>query len=74
MRECALSFGAELRPCSQITSIMVPETTRPSVRIEYGEVIQADVIIGADGSNSIVRREMLGQELRGTSLGLTVFK
>ena len=52
----------------------VPRIGRPSVRLESGEVVEADVIVGADGSNSVVRKELLGQELRPTPLGLTMFK
>lgn len=74
MRQSAVSHGADLRPNCRVTSLSVPETGRPSVRLASGEVIHADVVVGSDGSDSVVRTEVLGQELRGTPLGLTIFK
>lgn len=74
MYETAVSYGADIRPECRVTSVSVPEDGRPSVQLESGEVIEADVVVGADGSNSVVRRDMLGQELRPTPLGLTIFK
>ncbi|KAI0344632.1 FAD/NAD(P)-binding domain-containing protein [Trametopsis cervina] len=69
----ALSHQAVIRSGVKVTSISVAEGLKPSARLTTGEVIEADVIIGADGSDSMVRREIIGQELRETPLGLTVF-
>lgn len=74
MRDTVVSLGADLRSSVPVRSISVPENARPSVRLESGEVIEADVIVGADGSESVVRREILGQEIRPTPFGLAVFK
>lgn len=58
------------------TSIAGPSscTLRPSVRLKTGEILHADVIIGADGQRSIVRRVVTGEaEPEATSTGLSVY-
>jgi salicylate hydroxylase len=72
--EKAMSFGAVIRDGIEVSSISVGKGARPSVKLVSGEVVEADVIIGADGAQSFVRKEMLGQELRDTPLGSALFK
>ncbi len=58
------------------TSIAGPSTCtlRPSVRLKTGEILHADVIVGADGLRSIVRRAVTGEpEPEATSTGLRVY-
>ncbi|KAI9507583.1 FAD/NAD-P-binding domain-containing protein [Russula earlei] len=57
------------------TSIAGPSShTRPSVRLKTGEVLYADVIIGADGRRSIVRRVVTDEEEpEVTSIGLSMY-
>jgi len=48
-------------------------TLRPTVRLRTGEILHADVIIGADGQRSIVRRVVTDEdeEPQTTSYGLS---
>ena len=48
-------------------------TLRPTVRLRTGEILHADVIIGADGRRSIVRRVVTDEdeEPQTTSYGLS---
>ncbi|KAH9003413.1 hypothetical protein EDB86DRAFT_2799111 [Lactarius hatsudake] len=56
------------------TSIAGPSTLRPSVRLKTGEILHADVIIGADGQRSIVRRVVTEDaEPEPTPTGLSVY-
>ncbi len=70
----AVSYGADIRHDVAVAGISVQKGTRPSARLISGEVIEADVILGADGSNSTIRREIIGQELHETPLGTALFK
>ncbi|KAF8260820.1 hypothetical protein EI94DRAFT_1706007 [Lactarius quietus] len=61
---------------STSTSIAGPSscTLRPSVRLKTGEILHADVIIGADGPRSIVRRVVTEEpEPEAISTGLSVY-
>ncbi len=48
-------------------------TLRPTVRLKTGEILHADVIIGADGRRSVVRRVVTDEdeELETTSYGFS---
>jgi len=48
---------------------------RPTVRLTTGEVLRADIIIGADGRGSIVRRVVTDEEdePEATSVGLSMY-
>ena len=49
-------------------------TLRPSVRLKTGEILHADVIVGADGHRSVVRRVVTGEaEVEATPTGLSVY-
>jgi len=52
-----------------------PRTLRPSVRLATGEILHADVIIGADGQRSIVRRVVTDEdeEPEVIPVGLTMY-
>jgi salicylate hydroxylase len=61
---------------STSTSIAGPSscTLRPSVRLKTGEILHADVILGADGPRSIVRRVVTGEpDPEAVSTGLSVY-
>jgi salicylate hydroxylase len=61
---------------STSTSIAGPSscTLRPSVRLKTGEILHADVIVGADGPRSVIRRVVTGEaEPEVTSTGLSVY-
>ncbi|KAI0252477.1 hypothetical protein BJV78DRAFT_1153620 [Lactifluus subvellereus] len=59
------------------TSIAEPSspTLRPAVRLKTGEILHADVIIGADGLRGIVRRVVSndGKEPEATWIGLNTY-
>jgi salicylate hydroxylase len=58
------------------TSIAGPSscTLRPSVRLKTGEILHADVIIGADGQRSIVRQVVTEEaEPEAISTGISVY-
>jgi hypothetical protein len=61
--------------CKTSTPIAGPasRTLRPTVRLRTGEILHADVIIGADGRRSIVRRVVTDEdeEPETTSYGLS---
>ncbi|KAI0090695.1 FAD/NAD-P-binding domain-containing protein [Irpex rosettiformis] len=58
-----LAISAGARIVSGVTVInVVPGSPKPSVILSTGETIYADVIIGADGWNSIVRQVVCGAE------------
>jgi salicylate hydroxylase len=52
-----------------------PRTLRPTVRLATGEILHADVIIGADGQRSIVRRVVTDEdeEPEVIPVGLTMY-
>lgn len=59
--ETALKYGVTVRANSKVTSVNIkPEA--PSVTLESGEEIVADVIIGADGCHSLSRQVMFGEQ------------
>jgi salicylate hydroxylase len=66
-------------PENGTTSASIPgsssRTLRPTVRLKTGEILHADVIIGADGRGSIVRRVVTDddEEPEATSMGLSTY-
>lgn len=53
-----------------------PGTTsdaRPSVVLENGTTLMADIVIGSDGCGSLVRQVVLGEEERPPASTLTVY-
>jgi salicylate hydroxylase len=68
--ETAHELGAETRTNAEV--VEVAEDCR-SVRLASGEVLKADVIIGADGSHGICRTILLPQDPPKPT-GLTLFK
>lgn len=70
----ALSYGAKIRGGVELASLRVEKDSRPAARLTSGEVIEADVIIGADGAESYVRTLVADKELQSTPKGLALFK
>jgi 2-polyprenyl-6-methoxyphenol hydroxylase-like FAD-dependent oxidoreductase len=68
--ETAHELGAETRTNAEV--VEVAEDCR-SVRLASGEVLNADIIIGADGSNGICRAILLPED-PPTPTGLMLFK
>lgn len=68
--ETALELGAEARANAKVVEIA--EDCR-SVRLASGEILQADIIIGADGSHGLCRKLLDPQRpLKGN--GIMLFK
>lgn len=54
--DLAVSVGAKVIFNTPITSVAIDDIReRPYVTLVDGSIIEADVVLGADGSNSIVR-------------------
>jgi salicylate hydroxylase len=68
--ETARELGAKIRTNAEVVEIA--EDCR-SLRLATGEVIQADVIIGADGSQGMCRRLVVPQD-PPKAAGITLFK
>ncbi|KAI0091564.1 FAD/NAD-P-binding domain-containing protein [Irpex rosettiformis] len=68
----AVDAGVQIQYGATVEEVN-PEKPRPSVRLASGEVISADIIIGADGPRSIVRETVLGEEDEPRPTGITVF-
>ena len=68
--ETARELGAKTRTNAEVVEIA--EDCR-SVRLATGEVIEADVIIGADGSQGMCRRLVVPQD-PPKAAGITLFK
>jgi salicylate hydroxylase len=65
-----------LEPPSETGTIAGPasRTLRPAVRLKAGEILHADVIIGADGPRSVVRHVVSDdEEQEATSIGLSLY-
>ena len=70
----AESFGAKIISKAKVSSIDVAKEGRPSVRLTSGEILEADAIIGTDGLNSIAQKEVLGEEVKEITLGMSLFR
>ncbi|PSR82688.1 hypothetical protein PHLCEN_2v5975 [Hermanssonia centrifuga] len=68
----AIVAGAKIQFGATVTSV-TPGDPKPSVTLATGETLMADVIIGADGSTSMVRRMVLEREDDAEPGGFTVF-
>ncbi|OSC97078.1 FAD/NAD(P)-binding domain-containing protein [Trametes coccinea BRFM310] len=78
LAESAEEHGATLRGGCQVVSIE-PDSKRPYVTLATGEVVTADVVIGADGCHvppyhcRRIILEALGQEDKETPTGMQLF-
>ena len=57
--DLAQSAGAELRFNTRVTEV---DTEGPAVLLASGEVLGGDIVVGADGWDSIVRRVVTGNQ------------
>lgn len=69
----ATSTGATVTFDTSVTTVSTDESDIPHALLANGEVLKADVIIGADGSNSAVRDAVTDQENEGRPSGMSVF-
>lgn len=68
----ATAAGAKLRYGANVVKV-TPGDPRPSVMLSTGEVLTADIVIGADGPRSFVRRTTFDYEDDAKPTGTTVF-
>ncbi|KAI0722415.1 FAD/NAD(P)-binding domain-containing protein [Fomitopsis betulina] len=68
--EAAIAQGAEVRFNARVVDV---EPEEGAVQLDSGEILQADVIIGADGERGLCRRLVLGREERVQPSGFAMF-
>jgi salicylate hydroxylase len=73
--DTAISYGAKVRRGAYVVDI---DANKRAVKLANGQVLRADVIIGADGLSSIARRQLLESEGKSDdnapSNGLVMYK
>ena len=81
LAECATEHGATLRyGAEQQVKSVSAHATRPSVTLASGEVLSADVVVGADGhliNGPLTRRavaEAIEQEVEEEVTGMVVYQ
>lgn len=65
LREAALEAGATLRTMTRVNSIDTRSAGGPVVVLDSGERVRADVVVGADGAQGVMRRMVLGHDTTG---------
>ncbi|KZT09779.1 FAD/NAD(P)-binding domain-containing protein [Laetiporus sulphureus 93-53] len=70
MYNAAVTAGAKVRTDAEVVEI---DAEQREVRLASGEVLSADVIIGADGERGICRRLVLGRNERVVPSGMSLF-
>ncbi|KAL4916444.1 hypothetical protein BDW62DRAFT_212000 [Aspergillus aurantiobrunneus] len=76
LKERATSVDFPGRPATLRTSSRVAscDCTRGTVELVGGEVLSADLIVGADGIKSMVRNYVLGEEVTARPTGLSAYR
>jgi salicylate hydroxylase len=72
--QTAFLYGAKIRRRTRVVAI---DSEERSVTLASGEILRADVIIGADGPNSLARQQLLEEEelpLSGAPTGSMMYK
>ncbi|KZT21551.1 FAD/NAD(P)-binding domain-containing protein [Neolentinus lepideus HHB14362 ss-1] len=70
LHKLAVQAGAEVRFHSRVVDI---DPGTPSVTLDTGEKLQADIVIGADGSDGVVRQVVIEEEFSGAPDPLVTF-
>lgn len=75
LHKLATGAGATILCNSEVVSIQPGSAGRaePSVTLGNGDILTADLIVGADGSQSMTRDVVLDEEDCSEPLGLTVY-
>ncbi len=75
LRKLAVDAGAVIRLDTEVKTVRPgsEEDPRPSAVLSTGEVMSADILVGADGSSSIVRDVVVEEKDLLKSAGLTVY-
>lgn len=68
----AVNSGAKVEFGVPVESVS-PGDSKPTVKLSTGEILTADIIIGADGATSIVRPVVVGEEDDPKPSGFTIF-
>jgi salicylate hydroxylase len=59
---------------TSVTTVSIDEKSRlPHAVLANGDILEADVIVGADGYMSVVRADVTDQEYEGRSTGMSVW-
>ena len=69
-----MKHGAKFRENVRVASVSYRPSGNPSVRLASGEMLEADVVVGADGPNSAARTRVLDYEEPDKDTGLSVFQ
>lgn len=71
----ATGAGAKVRLNTEVTSIRqgTKRMPKPVLRLASGEVLTADILIGADGCKSVVRDIVLGEPDCAKPGGMTLY-
>lgn len=78
LKSLCTSVGVQIQFCAKVASIIPPTSSsdRVQVRLEGGEELSSDLLIGADGASSTVRRTIwpnsVGEQDGGISFYLQV--
>ncbi|KAJ7145093.1 FAD/NAD(P)-binding domain-containing protein [Mycena crocata] len=56
------------------TKVVKCDAEEGTITLHTGEVIQADILLGADGINSVVRTDILGSAQKATASGWSCFR
>ncbi|KAI0692495.1 FAD/NAD(P)-binding domain-containing protein [Cytidiella melzeri] len=70
--DLAISAGAKVTFGASVKSVQ-PGEPKPSITLSTGQVLTADMVIGADGPNSKVRQVVNGGEDTAEPSGFTIF-
>lgn len=71
LRDLALSLGVGIHLRNAVTSV---DPEAGSITLEDGTTVTGDVVIGADGIHSKVRRFMFGEDKKPRPFGVTTFR
>lgn len=66
LQSMAIASGAKLHMDACVTH--VDSLQRPSIHLATGEIVTGDIVIGADGRNSIVRPVVTDEEVEVENL------
>ncbi|RDX51301.1 FAD/NAD(P)-binding domain-containing protein [Lentinus brumalis] len=73
--DLATEVGVKVDLDTTVSSVLPGTTSQPcpTVVLENGETLTADIVIGSDGCSSVVRQVVVGKEERSPSSSLTVY-
>jgi salicylate hydroxylase len=71
LHEAALESGCEIRVKSRVVAV---DESAPSLTLKSGEVLKADIIVGADGIKSVVRSHVIEQKVAPRQYGECAYR